>query len=153
MLQRCYSKSFQKSRPSYIGCSVCNEWLTFSNFKVWMEKQDWRGKELDKDIIFAGNKIYCPDSCAFVSRLVNSFFGSKNNSNGYLDGVSVFKRDGTFKSQAQNPFTNKNEHLGYFTCPNEAHQAWRKRKHELALQLADMQTDSRVALILIVILS
>ena len=48
MLQRCYSKSYQEKHPSYKGCSVCEEWLTFSNFKAWMETQDWKGKSLDK---------------------------------------------------------------------------------------------------------
>ena len=145
MLQRCYSKSFQKSRPTYKGCQVCKEWLTFSNFKAWMETQEWKEKELDKDILVSGNKLYSPETCAFVHRLLNSFSGSKNNANGFLEGVSFFKRDGTFRSQAQNPFTGKNEHIGYFVSEIEAHQAWRNRKHEHALKLADLQTDPRVA--------
>ena len=41
-----------------------------------------------------------------------------------------------FKSQCRNPFTKKREHLGYFTCEQEAHQAWLKRKLELAKELA-----------------
>ena len=27
MLERCYSKKFLESRPTYIGTSVCSEWL------------------------------------------------------------------------------------------------------------------------------
>lgn len=38
ILSRCYSKHKQKRQPTYIGCRVCYEWLTFSNFKVWMGK-------------------------------------------------------------------------------------------------------------------
>ena len=41
MLQRCYSKKFLESRPSYIGTSVCSEWLSATAFKKWMEQQDW----------------------------------------------------------------------------------------------------------------
>ena len=33
MLERCYSEKFQEKNPTYRGCSVCEEWLTFSNFK------------------------------------------------------------------------------------------------------------------------
>ena len=59
--------------------------------------------------------------------------------------VCFHKRVKKFSATIGNPFTKKQEHLGYFTCPNEAHQAWKKRKHELACQLADIQTDQRVA--------
>jgi len=48
-----------------------------------------------------------------------------------------------------NPFTRKGENLGYFTCEEEAHQAWLKRKLELAHLLAAEQTDTRVAKALI----
>ena len=40
MLMRCYSTKFQERRPTYKGCSVSEEWKTFSNFRAWMEKQD-----------------------------------------------------------------------------------------------------------------
>jgi hypothetical protein len=49
MLKRCYSEKYLESRPSYIGTSVCSEWLSASAFKKWMEQQDWRDKSLDKD--------------------------------------------------------------------------------------------------------
>ncbi len=54
MLQRCYSKKYLESKPSYIGTSVCSEWVYATEFKKWMEQQDWRGKSLDKDIIAPG---------------------------------------------------------------------------------------------------
>jgi len=33
MLTRCYSKKFLESNPSYIGTSVCSEWLSATAFK------------------------------------------------------------------------------------------------------------------------
>ena len=33
MLERCYSKKLLESRPSYIGTSVCSEWLSATAFK------------------------------------------------------------------------------------------------------------------------
>lgn len=71
MLKRCYGK-YEHYRV-YDGCSVCEEWLTFSNFKAWMETQDWEGKELDKDLLFKGNREYRKDKCIFVNHSVNSF--------------------------------------------------------------------------------
>ena len=44
MLERCYSKKFLESNQTYIDASVCSEWLYASEFKKWMEQQDWRGK-------------------------------------------------------------------------------------------------------------
>ena len=66
MLERCYSERYQEKKPTYIGCTVCEEWLRFSNFKSWMETQDWEGKHLDKDLLVEGNKIYSPDTCILV---------------------------------------------------------------------------------------
>ena len=40
MLKRCYSAKFQESRPTYAGCTVSAEWLKFSNFRAWIEKQE-----------------------------------------------------------------------------------------------------------------
>lgn len=73
MLQRCYSERARKNRPSYNSCEVVESWLTFSNFRIWMEKQDWKDKHLDKDLIEKGNKIYAPDKCIFISPRLNMF--------------------------------------------------------------------------------
>lgn len=146
MLNRCYSEKLQAKYPTYIGCSVCEEWLTFSNFKRWMETQDWEGKHLDKDILIEGNKVYSPETCVFVDGVVNLFTTDHGAARGeWPIGVSFNKSNGKFQSYCNNPFTKKQEYLGYFACPNQAHLIWKKRKHELACQLADLQTDERVA--------
>lgn len=111
-----------------------------------MEVQSWQGKQLDKDLLVKGNKFYSPENCVFVDRVTNSFTIDRGANRGVWPlGVSFDKRDVKFRAQCSNPFTKKNENLGYFTCSDEAHQAWKKRKHELACQLADLQTDKRVA--------
>jgi hypothetical protein len=73
MLARCFSKSFKKANPAYEGCTVTSNWLKFSNFRSWMQTQDWQGKELDKDLLFAGNKLYSPEMCVFLEAKINSF--------------------------------------------------------------------------------
>ena len=150
MLQRCYSYKFQERNPTYKGCSVSEEWLTFSAFKCWMEKQDWEGKQLDKDILFEGSKVYSAETCVFVSSSVNLFTIDSGAARGEcLIGVNWHKGAGKFVSRCRNPFTKKQEHLGYFTCELEAHQAWLERKLELAHLLAAEQTDERVSKALI----
>ena len=37
MLERCHSEKYLENNPSYIGTSVCNEWLYASTFKKWMD--------------------------------------------------------------------------------------------------------------------
>ena len=145
MLTRCYSKKFLESRPSYIGTSVCSEWLYATTFRKWMEQQDWYGKCLDKDIVAPGSKLYSPDTCAFVLPATNLFVTASDASRGeYPIGVDLFKHTGKYRASCKNPFTGKREHLGYFSTPEEAHEAWRKRKHELAQLVAATESDSRV---------
>ena len=150
MLKRCYSAKHQEKRPTYIGCTVSEDWLTFSNFKNWMEGQDFEGMRLDKDILFEGNKVYSAETCVFVTQTVNSFTTDSGATRGvWLIGVNWHKKTGKFRAQCSNPFTKKNEHLGYFTTEIEAHEAWLKRKIKLAHELAEVQTDPRVAKALI----
>ena len=145
MLERCYSKKFLERNPSYIGTRVCSEWLSATAFKKWMEQQDWSGKCLDKDIILPGNKLYSPKTCSFVMTATNLFVIARDASRGdYPIGVSLFKPTGEYRAQCKNPFTGKQEHLGYFSTTEDAHEAWRKRKHEIAQLVAATEADPRI---------
>lgn len=150
MLERCYSAKQQDKYPTYAGCTISDEWLTFSVFKAWMENQDWEGNQLDKDLLLEGNKVYSEDTCVFVSQVVNKFANDNGTKRGeWLIGVHWDKKVGKFKSQCRNPFSGEQEYLGLFTSELEAHETWLKRKLELAKELAAEQTDERVAKALI----
>lgn len=150
MLERCYSTKLQERRPTYKGCTVSEDWLTFSNFKAWMEKQDFEGLQLDKDLLVEGNKVYSAETCVFVTQTTNLFtVDSGAARGGWLIGVHWHKPAKKFKSMCSNPFTKKQEHLGLFASEQEAHEAWIKRKLELAHELAAIQTDPRIAKALI----
>ena len=145
MLERCYSKKSLESRPSYIGTSVCGEWLYATAFKKWMEQQDWYGKCLDKDIVAPGSKLYSPDTCAFVLPATNLFVTASDASRGdYPTGVSLYKRIDKYIARCSNIFTGKLEYLGLFSTPEEAHEVWRKRKHELAQLVSATESDPRI---------
>lgn len=150
MLKRCYFDKFQERQPTYKNCTVSREWHTFSNFRAWMVAQDWGDKHLDKDILFEGNKIYSADTCVFVTRMVNNFTIDRGAARGkWQVGVHWDEKAGKFKSQCCNPFSGEQERLGLFDCEQQAHNAWAKRKLELAHELAAEQTDPRVAKALI----
>ena len=105
MLERCYSKKYLESRPSYIGTSVCSEWLSATAFKKWMDQQDWQGKCLDKDIIVPKSKLYSPETCAFVLDATNKFVIARDACRGdYPIGVSLCKRTGKYQAYCGNPF-------------------------------------------------
>ena len=148
MLERCYSEKYHVRKPTYKDCTVCGEWIYFSKFKSWMETQDWKGKQLDKDLLKVGNKVYCPEWCIFVDGKINNFVNDHGNKRGeYIIGVYWDKYKNKFRSMCRNPFTVKQEDLGRFTTELEAHLAWKSRKHELACLLADSEycTDPRLA--------
>lgn len=143
MLKRCYEWG-----TSYIGCHVCEEWLTFSNFKAWVEKQDWEGKELDKDLLIKGNRVYSPETCVLVDKRVNLFLTERAASRGqWLIGVYWSKRGGKFRASCG--VDGKVKYLGLFDTELEAHKAWLAFKLEQARLLAVEQTDPRVAKALI----
>lgn len=150
MLQRCYSQIFFLKYPSYRGCSVVNDWLYFSKFRTWMLEQEWEGKELDKDILFPGNKVYGPETCIFIDARVNTFLGEKRSSiKGDLIGVSFDRNSGKYKAECRCVVENKSKHLGLFIDIEEGHKAWLAFKLKQAYILAEQQTDERVAKALI----
>lgn len=74
MLGRCYSKAVQKKQPTYVGCSVCPEWLDFQNFAEWFYSQpnhEDSSYALDKDICGNG-LLYSPSTCVLVTQGENN---------------------------------------------------------------------------------
>lgn len=143
MLRRCYSAKNLINRPTYIGCSVCDEWLYFISFKEWMEKQDWIGKALDKDIINPGNKIYSPENCAFVTSNLNNLLSNHKRARGkYPQGVDI--TSGGFRAQIS-IYSNYNL-IGYYKTVNEAEKAYVIKKVNLILKAANETKDERVSI-------
>ena len=142
LLRRCYATEYLKKKPSYELAYCSEEWKYASSFRAWMEKQDWEGKHLDKDLLIPGNKIYAPEFCIFVSPLVNSFLTDRSADRGEWP-IGVHKYRDKFAASC-NQLGGKRKFLGYFNDPNEAHLAWKEEKHKVACILADMQCDERV---------
>ena len=136
MLKRCYSVSFLKNNPTYIGCSTTASWLTFSNFRLWMEKQNWKGKQLDKDILINGNKIYSPSACLFVEQSINNLLCDRARARGiYPQGVSLCKKSNLILSGCS--VNGKRKHLGCFNTPEEAHEVYKQFKSKHILEVAE----------------
>ncbi len=141
MITRCYNGK----KPAYKDCIVCDEWLTFSNFKSWMEKQDWEEKQIDKDIIEPGNNVYCPELCCFVSRKLNMLLCAGNKAGGaYLTGVAKHKK-GSSVFESKISINGKQIRIGFFDKEIDAHIAWKKAKSKLLVDEASKQSDLRIA--------
>ena len=144
MLERCYSERQIEKHPTYRGCSVAKEWLTFTNFRAWMEAQEWQGMDLDKDIVNYGNKIYSADNCRFVTGALNSLLGDNAAKRGlYQQGVCYRKSSGKYEAQVM--ARGKVTYLGYFKTPEEARVAYVVAKTELIHQAADAHKDPAIA--------
>jgi len=135
-----YYQKWHSKHPTYTGCTVCDEWLIFSYFKSWMERQDWIGKELDKDILAQGNGHYSPETCLFVSHAINSLLNDNKAKRGlYPVGVSFKKQNNKF--QAYIKINGIKKHLGLFSTPELAYKAYKTAKYELIKQVALQQEE------------
>lgn len=138
MLERCYSEKLQKKRPTYIDCTVDTGWCNFQNFAKWFEENYKENQHLDKDILIKGNKIYSPDTCAFVPQQINYLFVKCNSKRGKYP-IGVFKRGNRFKVQMN--INSIQVHLGLFNTPEEAFQTYKTAKEKYIKEVANKYKD------------
>ena len=67
MLGRC-------ARVGHLKSKVCKEWRTFENFAQWANGRYFEGSHLDKDILGNGDRLYSPETCAFVTSTLNLWY-------------------------------------------------------------------------------
>ena len=91
MIRRCYSeKSKEKFKAYFHVCTVSKLWHNYQNFAEWFNENKYEidGRlHIDKDILYPGNKIYCPDTCLLVPQRINMLFLNKPNKRGLPNGI------------------------------------------------------------------
>lgn len=156
MLSRCYGKR-TKATKAWDNCTVCEDWLLFSNFKKWVDAQpcrDWEDMDLDKDLLSSNSKVYSTESCVFVCTKVNGFIKDDMKPKGlYMMGVSWCDRSKPFVASCKDPFKRVTPFIGRFYTEIEAHKAWKERKHKYALDLVDIVDDDKIKEVLKCIVS
>lgn len=142
MIKRCYDPYELNKRPTYIDCYVCDEWLCFQNFAKWFYKHYYKCNNekmnLDKDILFKGNKIYSPETCIFSPERINTLFTKSNaRRGGYPIGVSPHKRDNVLVVQCS--ILKGHKYLGCFPVdkPFQAFTVYKNFKEKYIKQIAD----------------
>lgn len=135
MLFRCYSKYYYK-RPTYMDCTVCDEWHHFSAFKKWFDENYIDGYTLDKDLTRRGNRVYCPQYCAFIPNEINALLNTHKRSRGAVKslGVSYFRG----KYVAQCSFGDGNPiPIGAYNTEEEAFIAYKHAKEAHIKRVAE----------------
>ena len=135
MLKRCYYEKYQEKQPTYIGCTVEESWHNFQVFAEWYDKNYIEDFALDKDILSKGNKVYSPETCCFVPKIINNLFtGIRLNRGKYPIGVS--KNGNKFRAE----LNINGEHfiLGTFDTPEEAFKAYKVAKEAHLKEMASL---------------
>lgn len=142
MLERCYGQLSVFKTPTYKDCYVCDEWLNYQKFAYWFENNYYQINddvmELDKDILYKGNKIYSPDTCVFVNSKINTLFVKSDTIRGGLPiGVTVDKRrENVFYARCNN---GEGKRIFIKSCSSieEAFNEYKKFKEQLIKNIAE----------------
>jgi hypothetical protein len=131
MLFRCYKPHSEHNMRNYAECTVCEEWLLFSNFLAFWKENHREGWHLDKDLLRPGNKFYSPEYCVFIPHALNGFTTDRACARGqFPQGVHWHKQHGRFVAQIN--VNGKVTHLGLFDNAQEAHLTWHAKKMQQA---------------------
>lgn len=88
VVERCYSEKWLQKRPTYRDVTMDSDWLYMTRFIDDVSKipnyDKWKtdGWNLDKDILFKGNRHYSKDTCCFVPPHINNLFTKSNKIRG-----------------------------------------------------------------------
>lgn len=123
MLERCYNPVCHAKHPTYVGCTVHEDWHNYQVFAEWYHAQAiGEGWELDKDLIVKGNKVYSAETCTFVPHEINTLLINCKAGRGDLpQGVS---RDrGRYRACIR--VQGRRQYIGNFSTPEAAFEAYK----------------------------
>lgn len=142
MLTRSYYEGYHERFPTYIGCSVDEQWHNFQEFAEWCQWQPGHnmGYVLDKDVLIQGNKIYSPETCVFVPPELNSIIVTQvKPGKGTPAGISF--QNGCGKYIVSCAIEGKNKNLGRYKCATEAFGVYKKFKENLVKERVEKYKD------------
>ena len=145
MFQRCYNEKIRHKNVSYKDCTICEEWHNFQNFCKWYDENYYEingeRMEVDKDILIKGNKIYSPENCVLVPKIINGLFERCFTTNRKLPlGVSYAQDRNKFQATCSNG-NQKTIHLGFYSSIKESFYVYKVYKEQLIKQIADEYKD------------
>jgi len=153
IIRRCDNNDpkWLKEHMSYSGCTLDPRWIKLSAFKEWIEQwDDYENKEVDKDILITGNRVYGPDTCLMVRPIVNGWFKPHLDYGDLPRGVSW--NNGWKKGKSPKPYraqitpikTGKRTGLGYYDTIEEASAVFEEARKEQMKILIETEIDLKV---------
>lgn len=143
MLIRCYCEKYLKKRPTYKGCTVSENFKSYSYFYEWCQNQkgfDCHNSVLDKDLLTKGNKVYSEDTCVFIPDRVNSLMTKRERNRGSLPiGVQLCKESGKYRVMFS--FDSKRAHGGRHLDPITAFNRYKELKELCFRRVAEEYRD------------
>lgn len=142
MLRRCNSDECQKKHPTYKCCTVCEEWLNYSNFKQWFDINHYEiegeSVQLDKDLLLKGNKVYCPKFCCFLPKIINeAIIDNKKKKNSKNVDIPIGVNPHGDKFQCSIRKYGKQYFIGTYNSIEEASKIYNTEKENYIKELAD----------------
>lgn len=142
MLKRCYSTISQIDRPTYVGCSVSENFKAFSYFHEWCNTQVGfkdTNYQLDKDLLLKNNKQYSEETCVFIPQELNALILKNKSIRGNLP-IGVCKHGVKFQTGCK--INGVRKYIGLFDTPELAFSAYKTFKEAHIKELAEKYKDT-----------
>lgn len=132
MLSRCYNHTVHLKQPTYINCTVHEVWHNFQNFAKWYCNTGYYslGYDLDKDLLYPGNKVYSPETCCMLPSEINNIVSSNDIRDGNLP-TGVYINGNGYQVKLGN------RHIGYFNTKEEAKMLYQRAKQLTLKEMAE----------------
>lgn len=128
-------------RLKVTGSLVCDDWKSFDNFTRWyaaaVKQPKW---QLDKDLLNKGNKIYSPEFCVFLPQEINKAIAGQNKTKSGELPTGVSKHNNRYRAKCKD--SNGGEWWESFTSIQEASLAYKTKKKQILVNLAEKYKDS-----------
>lgn len=138
MLRVCYGNGDRYQNKS---STVCEQWKSFSEFRKWMQTQDWKGRELDKDLFSGPDGEFSPSSCTFISRKTNKALRTKDQKTGLMGAYDNPTGPGYMAHFGGKRYSG-------FKTKLDAHLAYLNFKAESINELISLESNGQVKLAL-----
>ena len=96
MFNRCYNEKYHEKQPTYIGCSVAEDFCNFQNFAEWYNRNKYQCNyplELDKDFLYEGNKVYSPSTCCLLPKEINNGINHHRHDTEFMSKLYIKYKD------------------------------------------------------------
>ena len=137
MLSRCYDARIKQAK-NYGDCSVSENFTSFEYFLSWYLSQvgsDQNNWQLDKDLLYKGNRVYSEDTCCIVPHEINNLIRRYTKNSSTCKGVDYNTKLGKFSARVLG------KHLGLFATEIEAFQAYKEAKETYIKEVANKWKD------------